>query len=168
MPFSSGLPIEVTTLAEGVAGIAGLIGFGLSAPTLDTLGATIDLTGATGTLLNFSFPLPRAGYIESIAAFFSTTVPLNLIGSAITLRAQLYQSLASSNVFEPIPGAEVLLSPSLTGVLDQGSTCSGLASDLQISVAAGTRLLLVFSATAGGVTLIHSVSGYASAGITIV
>jgi hypothetical protein len=38
---------------------------------------------------------------------------------------------------------------------------------LAIPVTAQTRLLLVFSATAAGLSLINTVTGYASAGVTI-
>ncbi|MCR2806062.1 hypothetical protein NQZ67_19440 [Paenibacillus sp. SCIV0701] len=162
------MPVELTTILGGLAGTAGLVGFGFSGPTLDVLGANIDLTGAAGTLLNFAFTIPRAGTIESMAAYFSTTVALNLIGSAITIRAQLYRSAVPNNIFEPIPGAEILLSPGLTGVLDLGTISTGALSGLNIPVAAGTRLLMVFSATASGVSLVNAVAGYASAGVTIV
>lgn len=162
------MPIELTTTLGGLAGTAGLVGFGFSGPTLEVLGANIDLTGAAGTLLNFAFSLPRAGTIESMAAYFSTTAALNLIGSAITIRAQLYRSTAPNNTFEPIPGAELLLSPSLNGILDLGAVSTADVSGLSIPVAAGTRLLMVFSATASGVSLVNAVAGYASAGVTIV
>lgn len=162
------MPVELTTILGGLAGSAGLVGFGMSGPTLDVLGANIDLTGAAGTLLNFAFSMPRSGIIESITAYFSTTAALSLIGSAITIRAQLYRSAVPNNIFVPIPGAEVLLSPILTGLLDIGTISSGDLSGLSIPVTAGTRLLMVFSATASGESLVNAVAGYASAGVAIV
>ncbi len=58
IPLSSGSPISITSIAGGLAGIPGFVGFGNSAPGLSDLGPTIDLTGSSGTLLNFAFSAP--------------------------------------------------------------------------------------------------------------
>ena len=127
------------------------------------LGATIDTT----TLTNFAFSMPRDGTITSIAAFFSTTVALALVATTVTLTAQLYSSPTPDNTFAPIPGTLVTLAPALTGVLAIGTVSNGILTGLSIPVTAETRLLMVFSATAEGVTLINTVVGYASAGVGI-
>jgi BclB C-terminal domain-containing protein len=132
------------------------------------LGATIDLTGAEGELLNFAFSVPRAGTITSIAAFFSTVAALSLVGTTVTITAQLYESTTPNNNFNFVPGTTVTLVPSLTGILSLGTVSNALLTGLSIPVAAQTRLLMVFSASATGVSLINTVDGYASAGITIV
>ena len=167
IPFASGQPVSMTTIALGLAGIPALVGFGSSGVTLTALGGSIDITGGPAELLNFAFSVPRDGTITSIAAYFSTVAALSLIGSTITITAQLYSSTVPDNVFTPIPGAIVTLSPPLTGIVSIGDTSSGITSNLAIPVTAETRLLLVFSTTATGVSLINTVLGYASAGITI-
>ena len=167
IPFSSGTPLTMTTIAGGLAGIPSLIGFGSNAPSVSVLGATIDLTNAAGTLTNFAFSVPRDGTITALSAFFSTTAALSLTGSTITIRAQLYQSTTPNNIFSPIAGAVVTLAPALTGVISIGSLSNGLTSGLSIPVTARTRLLLVFSTTASGVALVNTVAGYASAGLSI-
>ncbi|WKB34799.1 exosporium glycoprotein BclB-related protein [Terrilactibacillus sp. S3-3] len=157
----------MTTIAGGLVGTGSLVGFGSSAVGVSLAGSTIDLTGAAGTLLNFAFSVPRDGTITSIAAYFSTTAALSLVGSTMTITAQLYSSPTPNNLFTPIPGAFVTLAPPLTGIISIGAISSGITTGLTIPVTSETRLLLVFSATASGLSLVNTAAGYASAGITI-
>lgn len=167
IPLASGLPISLTTIVGGLAGIPAFIGFGSSAPGLTILGSSIDLTNPSGTLSNFAFSMPRAGTITSLSAYFSTTAALSLLGSSITIRAQLYVSNTPNNVFTPIPGAVVNLSPALSGTISIGTISSGITTGLSIPVTAQSRLLMVYSAQASGLSLVNTVVGYASAGIEI-
>ncbi|WP_281169758.1 exosporium glycoprotein BclB-related protein, partial [Paenibacillus taiwanensis] len=167
IPYASGLPVSLTTIAGGLVGTASVVGFGNSGTGVNITGSTIDLTGAGGALLNFAFSLPRAGTITNIAAYFSTTLALGLIGSTITITAQLFRSTTPNNSFLAIPGATVALSPPLTGVIAIGQVSNGLTTGLTIPVSPQDRLLLVFFATASGLSLINTVAGYASGGITI-
>ncbi|WP_275452140.1 exosporium glycoprotein BclB-related protein [Paenibacillus ehimensis] len=169
IPYASGTPITMTTIAGGLVGTTGLVGFGSSVSNVSLLGGTIDLTGtALGPLVNFAFSVPRAGTITSIAAFFSNTVALTLPGTTVTITAQLFSSSATSNIFSPVPGAVVTLTPPLTGIISLGTISHGITTGLSISVTPEERLLLVFSATATGVSLINTAVGYASAGVNIV
>lgn len=168
IPFASGLPVAPTTIALGLAGLPAIIGFGNSTTLPDILGATIDLTGASGLLTNLAFSVPRDGVITSIAAYFSVVLGLTLVGTEITVTAQLYESTTPDNIFTPIPGAVVTLSPSFTGIINVGSIASGIVDGLNIPVDAGTRLLMVFTITAEGLSLINTLTGYASAGVNIV
>lgn len=167
IPFASGLPIALTTIAGGLAGLPAFVGFGSSAQGLTLLSSTINITNASGTLSNFAFQVPRAGTITSFSAFFSTTLALSLIGSTVTVNAQIYQSATPDNVFSPIAGTLIALSPSLSGIISVGTLLNGSLTGLNIPVTAQTRLMLVFSATANGLTLVNTVAGYASAGLSI-
>lgn len=159
----------MTTIAGGLAGTTSLIGFGSSATGISLVGGVIDLTGTlVGPLINFAFSAPRAGTITSIAAYFSNTIALALVGTTITITAQLYSSDTPDNTFTAIPGAVVTLAPPLTGIVGLGAISNGITTGLSIPVTPQTRLLLVFSATAAGVTLINTVTGYASGGLSIV
>ena len=157
----------MTTVIGGVLNTRSLIGFGSSAPGITLVGANIVLTGTGTELLNFAFSVPRDGTISSIAAYFSTTAALSLIGSTVTITAQLYESTTPSNTFTPIPGATVTLAPPLTGILALGTISSGITPGLNIPVTAGTRLLMVFSANVTGIDIATIVAGYASAGVSI-
>jgi len=161
------LPVALTTIAGGLAGTGALVGFGASGATLSVLGATIDLTGGPGLATDFAFSVSRDRTITSIAAYFSTTVALTLVGSTVTLTAQLYSSPTPDNTFTPIPGTLITLAPSLTGVVALGTISNALLTGLSIPVTAQTRLLMVFSATAAGLSLINTVDGYASGGLAI-
>lgn len=167
IPFASGIPISVTTIAGGLAGLPAFVGFGSSAQGLTVLGSTIDITNASGTLSNFAFQVPRSGIITSFSAFFSTTALLPLTGSTVTVNAQIYQSATPNNVFSPIAGTRINLTPSLSGTLPIGTLLNGALTGLNIPVTAQTRLMLVFSATASGLSLVNTIVGYASAGLSI-
>ncbi|MGN7412731.1 exosporium glycoprotein BclB-related protein [Paenibacillus sp. SAF-068] len=168
IPFASGGPAILTTIAGGLVGTTSLIGFGNSATGVSILGGTIDLTGTVvGPLINFAFSTPRDGVITSIAAYFSTTASLALVGSTVTITAQLFSSPTPDNAFTAVPGAIVTLAPPLTGIIALGSISNGITTGLAIPVTAETRLLLVFSATAAGLTLVNTVVGYASGGVNI-
>ena len=155
----------MTTVIGELIGTTSLIGFGSSVTGVSIIGGTIDTT----TIANMAFSMPRSGTIASMAAYFSTTVALSLVGTIVTVTAQLYASTAPNNVFTPIPGATVTLSPTLTGLVGIGTISSGLTTGLSIPVAAGTRLLLVFAAdVTAGIDLATTVTGFASAGVSIV
>lgn len=168
IPFASGGPATLTTIAGGLVGTTTLIGFGSSATGVSILGGTIDLTGmVVGPLINFAFSAPRDGVITSIAVYFSTRAALALAGSTVTITAQLFNSPTSDNAFNAVPGAIVTLAPPLTGIIALGSISNGITTGLAIPVTAETRLLLVFSATATGLSLVNTVVGYASGGVNI-
>jgi BclB C-terminal domain-containing protein len=112
--------------------------------------------------------MPEDGTITSMAAYFSTTAALTLVGSTVTITAQLYSSTTPDNVFTPIPGAVVTLAPPLTGIVAIGTISSGSTTGLSIPVTTETRLLLVFSASVtAGIDVATTVAGYASAGLAI-
>ena len=154
----------MTTIAGGLAGIPGFIAFGSSAQGAVPLGASIDLS----VLPHMAVILPRNGTINSLAAFFSTTVPLALAGSTVVVNAQVYESEGGGNLFTPVSGAGITLSPAFADSVGAGGVCNGVAEGLAIPVRAGSRLLMVFYITAAGASLVHTVIGHASAGISLI
>jgi BclB C-terminal domain-containing protein len=167
IPFSSGLPISMTTIAGGLSGSSSLLGFGNSVTGVNQTGGVIDLTGGQGTLLDFAFVCPRTGTLSSLSAQFSLTQAMTLIGTTITVTAQLYTSPAGSNSFTAVPGAVITLTPALTGVVAVGTTAYGTTTGLSIPMVSSNRYLLVYAATAAGLTLTNTINGYASAGVNI-
>lgn len=169
IPFASGGPIIMTTTIDGQVGNTSLIGFGSAALDVTLLNDTINLTGSTlEPVLNFSFSIPRKGKIMSMVAYYSNIIDLNLIGTTITITAQLFRSTTIDNTFKPIPGAIVKLGPALTDKVILGSVCKGISTNLFIDINQEDRLLLAFSSTASGISLINTITGYASAGLNIV
>lgn len=168
IPYASGLPVVLTTVLGGLANTNALIGFGNSANNVGISSGVIDLTGAAGTLLNMAYSVPRTGVITSLSGYFSTTAAISLLGSTVTITAQLFRSTTPNNTFTAVPGAFVTLAPALTGTISIGNTSSGVTSGLNIPVTAGTRLLLVFSTSVtAGFDIATTVAGYASAGVSI-
>ncbi|MEK4091756.1 exosporium glycoprotein BclB-related protein [Viridibacillus sp. FSL H8-0110] len=164
VPFSSGtVPVILATLAGGLVGTTSLVGFGTAIPGVSLVGTNIDLSAATGTE---AFSVPRAGSITSISAYLSATAALNLIGGTATVRAQIYRAVAGTNVFNPTT-AFVDLTPALSTIAI-GTITSGTANVAPVPVAAGDRLLMVYSVTTTGIAAVTTIEGNASAGINIV
>ena len=163
IPFASGNPVVLTTLLNGLSGTVAPIGFGNSESGISPTGGNIDATN----IPNMAFSVPRDGTITSLSAFFSNTVGLNILGTSITVTAQLYSSTAPDNIFYPVAGATVILAPALTGILALGSISHGITSGLSIPISAGTRLMLVYSTQSSGLTPFSTVSGYVSGGVAI-
>lgn len=165
IPYASGTtPLILTTVLGGAANTSGLVGFGNSTSGILTSGGSITL----GPAQNFAFSAPRNGTITSLAAYFSVIAGISLLGSTVTISAQLYQSTAPNNTFSPIPAAVVTLAPSLTGVVAPGTISHGITTGLTIPVTPETRLLLVFSAVVtAGADVVASITGDASAGVSI-
>ncbi|MFJ7747903.1 exosporium glycoprotein BclB-related protein, partial [Peribacillus sp. NPDC097295] len=159
IPFASGTPVALTSVLGGLANTGALIGFGSSFEGVTVGGGTITL--GTGGILNYSFVAPRAGTITSISGFFSATATVTL-GAAVTIRAQIYTAPAASTTFTPT-GAFVDLAPTLGPIISIGEVASG-TSAVAVPVAAGDKILMVFSINN---TLISTVAGFASAGISI-
>ncbi|WP_258235260.1 exosporium glycoprotein BclB-related protein, partial [Paenibacillus agaridevorans] len=160
IPFSSGGPLAVTVLVGGLAGLPGLIGFGGSAQALTVLGATITITGLT----NYAFSAPRDGVITSLSSYIAATAGLTLL-SPLTYRLQVYSSTTPNEVFSPIPGALVdIVIPTTIAI---GNTYNNITTGLNIPVTPQTRLLLVASASGGGLLVAGSVVGSISAGLAI-
>ena len=164
IPFSSGtIPATLASAALGLVGLSSLVGFGTSIPGIEIAGNEIPLIGG---LLSEAFTVPRAGFITSIAATFTLTAAVTLLGTS-SIRAQIYQAPAGSNTFTAT-NAFVDLLPSLTGVIAINTILSNSATITPVPVAVGDRLLMVFSINStAGIELANVVVGNASAGITI-
>ena len=167
IPFASGTDFSMTTTVGGLTGNVALVGFGNNASGVNEVGSTINLTGSSGENLNEAFSMPRNGTITSISAYFSTTVPMSLVGSTITITAQLWSSTTPNNTFTPVPGAVVTLAPALTGIIASGTISNGITTGLSIPTTAQTRYILVYSITSTGISLINTVTGYGSAGVNM-
>jgi collagen type I alpha len=161
----SGSPAQLTTVSGGLSGNVSEIpaeGIGVTNGVTES-GSTIDVTDTD----NQAEIMPRDGTITSVSAYFSTSAAQSLVGTTVTVTAQLFESNTPDDTFTPVPGAIVTLAPAFTGVLAVGTIANGTTTGLSIPVTNQTRMMVVFSATAAGVTLINTVSGYADAGIGI-
>lgn len=167
IPYASNTPITMTTIAGGLVGTVALMGFGNSISSIGLVSGNVDLMATPGTAINYGFSIPRAATIKSITAMYANSALLSLIGTNITITAQVYVANPLSSIFSPVPGAQVTLTPNLTGNIVIGYTAQGIISNLNIAITPQSRVLLVYSATATGLSLINSITGYASAGISL-
>lgn len=162
IPFASGPVTTLTTVLGGLIGVQAVMGFGNS-DSVTTVAGVITLTDSS-----MAFSMPRDGTITSLAAYFSVSLEAALIGSTVTITAQIYSSPTPNDSFAPVAGAAVALTPPLAGVVAVGTITSGVTTGLSIPVTAGTRLLLVFTATVtGGIDIGTSLFGFASGGLSI-
>ena len=151
--IAGGLRGTVTTLPlSGVGDVTGV----------DGTGSTIDTTSIDDVGQLF----PTATTITGISAYLSLTQAQSLVGTTVTIQAQLYISTTPDNTFTPVPGAVVTLAPALTGALAIGTISTGQVTGLSIPIIAGTRGMIVVSATAAGVALINIISGHASVSLS--
>ena len=169
IPFASGGSVTLTTQANGTSGNVGLVGFGNNGTT--TIGSSGDINLFTGP--NYSFMVPTSGTITDISGLFSAGYQPQTLppGTMITITCQLYQSSPYFlNAFFPIAAPPVLLSPGLSGFVQTGTTGTGSASGMSIPVVAGSRLMMVVSATvssgSGGAG--YSIPLYFSGGVNMV
>ena len=162
---SGGAPVSVTTIAGGLTGLGALLplsGTG-SQQSATVLSGELDTT-TTGNVVQV---FPRGGTVTSISARFSTTAVLELVGSTGTLTAQLYTSSSGDNNLTPVPGAICTMDPALTGIIAMGTLSSCTTTGLSIPVTDQTSGVLVVSATAAGLSLVNTFTGYASASLAV-
>ena len=140
-----------------------LVGFG-SGTNLQVLGGgQLDLKNQT-----YAFVTPVDGSISTIAASLTVGIvdPIP-VSNILAIAVRLYQAPVSSNVFTPIPGAVVYLSPNLSGNVPDDTIFSGITSGMNIPVTAQTKLLLVYTVAITGPDVAYRIDGHGSAGVLI-
>lgn len=165
IPIASGLPVTLTTVVGGLANTSAVAGFGASTSGIIISGGIISLD-VLG--ISYAYSEPRDGTITALAAYFSTTAALSLVGTTVAITVSLWSSPTPNDDFTLVPGASLTLTPTLTGVLSVGTISSGLLTGLTIPITAQTRLLLVVSSNVvAGTDIVTSILGSLSAGIAI-
>jgi BclB C-terminal domain-containing protein len=110
--------------------------------------------------------IPRAETITGISFQGSSTTVLSLIGTTLTVTAQLYEAAPNTTVFSAVAGASCTAAPALTGILITGTQFNCLTSGLSIPVPAQEQLIEVVSLTATGLTLVNTLGLNAAVGLT--
>jgi len=167
IPFSSGLPTDIT-LGLTVTGFA-LIAFGdnFSPNQAFPPAGPISLVGGAGVPFNMAPSFPRDGTITDLNAYFSLTTAQTLVGTTVTVHAQLWRSTLFSNDFFPVPGTDIALAPAYTGVVAVGTLAFGSLTGLSIPVVNGDRYTLIFYLIQTGIGISTTVSGYAGGGLNV-
>lgn len=165
IPFASGENIKLNSKSDGQSGTYSYIGFGSSKNSTDNLTNPINLSEANGV---FAFVVPVDSEINSLFTMFTVNSPGNLVDTTVRVYAQLFQAGADNNNFVPIPETQILLTPSLTGPLVVGTNLVGNKININVTVEAGTRLLLILYISAEGKILTNNIFGRVSAGLSLI
>lgn len=162
--FASDGSVILTTLPTGMPYSYGIVGEADSVDR-DPLTPPLDLTGDTEALA-LARAVPVDAAVTGITASFTATNSLPpLVGSTLTVYAQLYAAAAGSDVYVPVTGASVTLEP-FTGFVVTGDEVDGTTSSLLIPVDAGSKLILIYYAQIEGLTIPTTLTGTAAATVT--
>lgn len=145
----------VTTLAGGLTGQVSalpLSGY-LPAPISGTIvGSTFNFSdnSTSGGVMQ---PLPLATNFTNMNTIMTVKSPMTLIGTTVTLTAQLYKFTGASATAVP----DATCSAQMTGLVPSGAvfTCNNI--ELAALYATGDAGFVVVSATAAGLTLVNTV-----------
>ncbi|MFJ7916570.1 MULTISPECIES: hypothetical protein [unclassified Lysinibacillus] len=158
--FSTGISLSHI---ESVVGLASSLGFG-TANIVSITDNTINLNGTTSE----AFTVPCEGNITAISASFSPLRSLPLVEGSVTIRAQIFQAPAGSNIFTGT-NAFIDLTPALTlPVITLGQIIYAAGNIPPLSISVGDCLLMVFYIPSTTIHLPVNIIGSASAGINIV
>ena len=162
--FASGaVPVVLTTLANGAVGMSSVIGCGTALSSVISNDNTIYSTGP----VKEAYVVQQTGTVSAMSASFTVTTAFNVVGQTTIVKAQVYRAPAGSDIFSPTD-ASVNLAPALTSLITVGTALTGQTPIVPpVAVAAGDRLLMVFTMSGSLGDLAASVTGTASARITI-
>jgi BclB C-terminal domain-containing protein len=148
----------LTTVAGGLVGTANLLP--ISGQLQDANGSTLvgGLPSDQAARWNVTQVVPRAMTLTRLTGWFVVRNAMALIGSTISVDAQLYLAPSSSDTPTAVPGAACTAAPALTGIIAVGTTMSCNVTGLSIPVTAESTGYIVVSATAAGLSLINAVS----------
>jgi len=169
LPFASGLPVEMSSIA-GVITTGALVGFGngVSNVVITGGGTTISLIGSPATLLDFAWVAPRSGTLNTIYGFMSTTAGLILGANVVTAHVQLFEAVSNSNSFVAIAATNVSLAPTFTSPVTLGTIATGNLTGLSVPITAGNRYLFVGFITSNADVGTELIDSYISGGVNIV
>jgi BclB C-terminal domain-containing protein len=110
--------------------------------------------------------VPKSATITDLTLYFTNTAALNLLNTNIQVTGRIFVSTTPNNSFSQL-GPDFNIDIPLTGVLEIGGIRSQSYHGLSLVVPEKTRLVLVVSATASGLSLVNTVVGYVSAGVML-
>ena len=149
----SGGPVSLTTLVGGIAGTSGILP--LSGQLLELNASTSSGDQARQRVTQV---FPRDATLTSITGRFVTTTALALVGSTITVEAQLFLASTPGGTPVAVPGAICTVIPDLTGIISIGTTLTCNVTGLAIPVTAQSTGYIEVRATAAGLALLNTVT----------
>ncbi|MDP1848186.1 MAG: hypothetical protein Q8K79_10380 [Solirubrobacteraceae bacterium] len=154
----SGGPAVLTTVAGGLVGTANLLP--ISGQLQDANGSPLagGLPSDQAARWNVTQVVPRAMTLTRLTGWFVLRNAMALIGTTISVDAQLYLAPSSSDTPTAVPGAVCTAAPALSGIIAAGTTMSCNVTGLSIPVTAESTGYIVVSASAAGLSLVNAVS----------
>lgn len=153
-----------TTVAGGLAGTAAVLP--MSGYTDTAYSASIGGGNTIDLMPSGSVPAPQTflndGFVTQMRGTIYVKTSSALIGTTVTLTAQLYVGSGFSTVMTPVPGAACTFAPALTGIVSVGTSATCAVTGLFIPYSAGTSGVIVITATSSGLNLINTVPVSAS------
>lgn len=164
--FASGGNITLTTVLGGVIIPYCIVGEAGNVGPYYPLTSPLDLTGYTDALA-LARAVPANAVITGLSASFTATVSVPLGFSTATVYAQLYQAAEGSDSYSPVPGAGGALAPDLSGTVMIDDEFDITLTGLDISVDAGSKLILVYYAeVTAGLDIVANIPGAAAGTVT--
>ena len=154
--MGSAFDAKATTDSGGLAGqviVLPLQGALTSPASYPLVSGTID-----GVVTPHGQVFPTDIIISEIAMHATITDPLVLIGTTITLQAQVYVAPFGSNTGTAVAGLTCGAQPGLAGAVASGTTVTCLANGLDIAIPSQSRAWMVVSATATGLSLVNTIN----------
>ncbi len=150
----------LTTIAGGLAGnvaVLPLSGYVKTAYATPLSSGSIDLTPTAGSDTTPPYTLLADGTFTAIRGTLHLEQALSLVGTTVTVTAQVYSSPSATATLFPVPGTACTFAPALTGIVAVGTSAQCSLTGLSIPYTAGSTAVLVVTATAAGVSLINTV-----------
>ena len=161
-------PGQLTTVAGGLTGhVIGLplSGF-VSAPVSGTIVSGNFTLSDNSTFGGLIQTLPVAVTFNKMSAILTTETAMSLVGSTLSITAQLYKYPAGGPAATAVAGTTCTFAPALTGIVGIGATSTCSLSAMGASFAAGDAGMVVVSMTAAGLNLIDTLNVDVSVGIS--
>jgi len=154
--MGSAFDADATTVPGGLAGqviVLPLQGALTSPASYPLVSGMID-----GVVTPHGQVFPTDIIISEIAMHATTAATIALIGTTITLQAQVYVAPFGSNTGTAVAGLTCGAQPGLTGIVASGTTVTCLANGLDIAIPSQSRAWMVVSATATGLSLVNTIN----------
>jgi hypothetical protein len=154
--------VTLTTLVAGVPGNVGLL------PLEGSLASAPDPAVTSGIISTdpsdswVGQVLPGNETITAVSATFNESSGVGA-GGLFFVSAAVYVSSNGGLTYSPVLSMPL---PPLAGPLPPGAVTSTSVSGLSVALPAGDLAAVVFSATGGGISLVGTVTGSATAGVS--
>ncbi|OXM17209.1 hypothetical protein [Paenibacillus herberti] len=170
LAFNGGSSIAHLKYLSGLPNLGVIVGSDFISESIPVISlSSVGVSTALFPNTNYAFSMPQAATITAFSAGF---IPgdITIEGGSVSIQAQLCRaspSAAPDAFFEPVPGAVIPMSPTLTGNIS-GFSCAGSLTGLNIPLDAEDRFIILFTASSTGANVSPTtISGTIGANLTL-